>query len=147
MNDSEEWTVDTTGKEIPTYIAIEGPIGVGKTTLAQYLAKSFHYDTLLERAEENPFLERFYTDNGSTALPTQLYFLFQRVQQVNDLRQADIFRPKLVADFLIEKDPLFAQVTLDDNELNIYQQVYKHLLNAGFIDPNRFRKPLFYIQQ
>ena len=119
--------IDVTNQSIPRYIAVEGPIGVGKTTLTKYLAESFNYDTLLEKAEENPFLERFYADESNTALPTQLFFLFQRVQQVNALRQADLFQPVRVADFLIEKDQLFAQLTLDDNELQLYQQVYDHV--------------------
>ncbi len=114
-------------KKLPHYIAIEGAIGAGKTTLAKRLATTFNYDTLLEEAEKNPFLERFYDDRTRHALPTQLFFLFQRAQQIQALRQDDLFQPVRVADFLIEKDPLFAQVTLDEDELNIYQQVYKQL--------------------
>lgn len=83
---------------------------------------------LLEQPEENPFLERFYRDPKSTALPTQLFFLFQRANQLQSLRQDDIFEPVRVADFLIEKDQLFAKVTLDDDELNIYRQVYDRLV-------------------
>lgn len=127
MDDSSEWQIDLSGKQLPQFIAVEGPIGVGKTTLTKYLAQTFNYDTLLERAEENPFLERFYADQRSAALPTQLYFLFQRVKQINSLRQADMFEPVRVADFLIEKDQLFAQVTLDHDELTLYQQVYKQI--------------------
>ncbi|MGH1440556.1 MAG: deoxynucleoside kinase [Cellvibrionaceae bacterium] len=114
--------------KLPRFIAIEGAIGVGKTTLAKRLATTFNYDTLLEEAEKNPFLERFYQDRARHALPTQLFFLFQRAQQIQSLRQDDLFQPVRVADFLIEKDPLFAQVTLDDDELDIYQQVYKQLV-------------------
>lgn len=114
--------------KLPRFIAIEGAIGVGKTTLAKRLAATFNYDTLLEEAEKNPFLERFYQDRARHALPTQLFFLFQRAQQIQALRQDDLFQPVRVADFLIEKDPLFAQVTLDDDELDIYQQVYKQLV-------------------
>ncbi len=122
---------DFTGIELPRYIAVEGPIGVGKTTLAKNLAHTFNYDTLLEQAEENPFLERFYADRRASALPTQLFFLFQRSKQLQALRQADMFEPVRVADFLLEKDPLFAQVTLDDDELRLYHQVYDQLtLNA-----------------
>ena len=113
--------------QLPRFIAIEGAIGVGKTTLAKRLATTFNYDTLLEEAEKNPFLERFYENRANHALPTQLFFLFQRAQQIQSLRQDDLFQPVRVADFLIDKDPLFAQVTLDDDELNIYQQVYKQL--------------------
>lgn len=113
--------------QVPCYIAVEGPIGVGKTTLAKRLANSFNYETLLEQSEENPFLERFYQDRKNAALPTQLFFLFQRAQQLNELRQGDMFQPVRVADFLIEKDSLFAQVTLDDDELKLYQSVYQHM--------------------
>ena len=111
----------------PQFIAIEGAIGVGKTTLAKRLAETFNCDTLLEKAEDNPFLERFYQDRARNALPAQLFFLFQRSQQIQELRQDDIFQSVRVADFLIDKDPLFAEVTLDDDELAIYQQVYNQL--------------------
>lgn len=112
---------------LPRFIAVEGPIGVGKTTLAKRLAKTFNYETLLEEVEENPFLERFYADRRSVALPTQLFFLFQRSRQIQDLRQGDMFQPVQVADFLIEKDPLFASVTLDEDELRLYHTVYDQL--------------------
>jgi deoxyguanosine kinase len=105
------------------YIVIEGPIGVGKTSLARRLSESLESELLLEQAEANPFLERFYRNPREAALPTQLFFLFQRVRQIEDLRQADIFSDTRVADFLIEKDRLFAQVNLDRNELNLYDQV------------------------
>lgn len=114
--------------KLPNFIAIEGAIGVGKTTLAKRLATTFNYDTLLEEAEKNPFLERFYQDRASHALPTQLFFLFQRAQQIQALRQDDLFQPVRVSDFLIEKDPLFAEATLDEHELNIYRQVYNQLV-------------------
>lgn len=109
------------------YLVVEGPIGVGKTSLAMRLAKTFSAELLLERAEENPFLERFYRDPKGAALPTQLSFLFQRARQLQQLRQGDIFQPTRVADFLLEKDPLFAQLNLDDEELKLYEQVYQHL--------------------
>ncbi len=112
---------------LPRFIAVEGPVGVGKTALAKRLATTFNYDVLLEQAEENPFLERFYNDLPGAALPTQLYFLFQRVRQIQELRQDDMFQPVKIADFLIDKDPLFAQVTLDDDELRLYQAVYDQL--------------------
>lgn len=118
---------DLTGKTLPRFVAVEGNIGVGKTTLAKKLAATFNYDTLLEQPESNPFLERFYRDPKSAALPTQLHFLLQRSQQIQALRQGDIFKPVRVADFLIEKDQLFAEVTLDADELALYQQVYRHL--------------------
>ena len=110
----------------PRYIVVEGPIGVGKTTLARRLADTFGSDLLLEGAEENPFLERFYQDPRGAALPTQLFFLFQRTRQLQALRQGDMFQPVRVADFLMEKDRLFAQLTLDDDELRLYEQAYDH---------------------
>jgi len=106
---------------------VEGPIGVGKTTLAKRLAATFNYQTLLEEAEQNPFLERFYRNRQQVALATQLFFLFQRAQKLHDLRQADIFEPVRVADFLIEKDPLFARVNLDREEYLLYEKVYRQL--------------------
>ena len=112
---------------IPRYIAVEGPIGVGKTTLAKRLAQSFNYETLLERSEENPFLERFYHNPKQHALATQLFFLFQRAQQMQQLRQDDMFEPVRVADFLMEKDKLFARQNLDGDEFKLYQNVYDHL--------------------
>ncbi|HFC54225.1 MAG TPA: deoxynucleoside kinase, partial [Gammaproteobacteria bacterium] len=93
------------------FIVVEGPIGVGKTTLARRLSESFSCDLLLEQAEENPFLERFYREPRSAALPTQLYFLMQRFRQLEELRQARLFSPVRVADYLLEKDRLFAEVT------------------------------------
>ena len=109
------------------YLVVEGPIGVGKTSVATRLAKTFGAELMLERAEENPFLERFYRDPKNAALPTQLSFLFQRARQLQQLRQGDIFQPTRVADFLLEKDPLFARLNLDDEELKLYEQVYHHL--------------------
>ena len=111
----------------PRYIVVEGPIGVGKTSLALRLAESLQGDMLLEAAEENPFLERFYDDPRHAALPTQLFFLFQRARQMQELRQSDMFTPVRIADFLMEKDRLFAQLTLDDDELRLYDQVYASL--------------------
>jgi deoxyguanosine kinase len=125
---SNELEFDLSTASIPHYIAIEGPIGIGKTTLAKRLAESFNYETLLEDAEENPFLERFYQDRRSNALPTQLFFLFQRMRKLQDLRQGDIFQPVRVSDFLIEKDPLFARITLDENEYRLYQTVYDNII-------------------
>ena len=109
------------------YLVVEGPIGVGKTSLATRLAKTLGAELMLERAEENPFLERFYRDPKNAALPTQLSFLFQRARQLQELRQGDIFQPMRVSDFLLEKDPLFARLNLDDEELKLYEQVYQHL--------------------
>lgn len=111
----------------PRFIAVEGPIGVGKTSLAKRLAESFGYDLLLEKPEENPFLERFYENPRQHALATQLSFLFQRARQIQDVRQKDLFTPVHVTDFLIDKDFLFARQNLDPDEFRIYQQVYEHL--------------------
>lgn len=106
------------------FIAVEGPIGVGKTTLARRLAQHYEAELLLEEAEENPFLERFYQNPTAAALPTQLFFLFQRTRQLQRARQTDLFTPMRVADYLMEKDRLFARMTLDDDELRLYEQVY-----------------------
>jgi deoxyguanosine kinase len=111
----------------PRYIVIEGPIGVGKTSLARRLAESLDSELLLEQAEINPFLERFYRNPRETALPTQLFFLFQRVRQIEELRQANIFSNTRIADFLIEKDRLFAQINLDRHELDLYDQVFSSM--------------------
>jgi deoxyadenosine/deoxycytidine kinase len=111
----------------PGFIAVEGPIGVGKTSLARRLAAAFGSDTLLEQPDENPFLERFYQSRKTYALPTQLFFLFQRARQLQALRQGDMFRPVRVADFLLEKDALFARLNLDDDEWRLYDQVYGQL--------------------
>ncbi|QKT02851.1 deoxynucleoside kinase [Ectothiorhodospiraceae bacterium 2226] len=112
------------------YIVVEGPIGVGKTTLAGRLAQSFSGELLLEGDEENPFLDRFYRDPRGAALPTQLFFLFQRARQLKGLRQGDMFRPLTVADFLMGKDRLFAELNLDEDELDLYRQVYEQLTPA-----------------
>lgn len=109
------------------YIVIEGPIGVGKSSLAKKLASTFASSLLLEKPADNPFLERFYKTPKRYALPTQLFFLFQRVRQLANLKQEDMFTPGRVADFMLEKDPLFAQITLDDDEFRLYQQVYQNL--------------------
>jgi deoxyadenosine/deoxycytidine kinase len=111
----------------PGYIVVEGPIGVGKTSLAQRLAQSFDSDLLLEGAGENPFLERYYEDPRAGALPAQLFFLFQRTRQIERMRQADLFQPVRVSDFLFEKDRLFAELTLDAEELKLYDQVSRHV--------------------
>ena len=115
------------GRERPGYIVVEGPIGVGKTSLARRLAESFETDLMLEGADENPFLASFYQDPRSGALPAQLFFLFQRVRQIEAMRQADMFQPVRVADFLMEKDRLFAELTLGTEELKLYEQVYAHV--------------------
>lgn len=111
----------------PRFLVVEGPIGVGKTSLARRIAAAYGTELMLERAEENPFLERFYRDPRHYALPTQLYFLFQRARQLAALRQSDLFAPVRVADFLLEKDRLFAQLNLADDELALYEQAYHAL--------------------
>jgi deoxyguanosine kinase len=111
----------------PGYLVVEGPIGVGKTSLAQKLSQAFGSDLLLERPEENPFLERFYQSPKQFSLPTQLFFLFQRARQMQEWKQRDLFAPTRVADFLLEKDRLFARLNLDDDELRLYEQVYEQL--------------------
>ena len=116
---------------LPYYIAIEGPIGVGKTSLAKRLAETFEYELLLEEPNKNPFLDRFYENPRRHALATQLFFLFQRVEQIRTLHQDDLFKNLRIADFLIEKDMLFAQQNLDKDEYNLYGQIYDHLtINA-----------------
>ena len=114
-------------KPPPRYIAVEGPIGVGKTSLSKRLADSFNYELLLEKSEENPFLDRFYKEPKQYALSTQLFFLLQRAQQLEDLRQEDMFQPLRIADFLIDKDQLFAKENLDPDEYTLYLDVFKHL--------------------
>jgi len=109
------------------YIAVEGPIGVGKTSLARRLAETLQFELVLERAEENPFLERFYRDPLANALPTQLHFLFQRARQAQEMRQADLFEGGRVADFLLDKDRIFARLNLPDEEYRLYEQVYQGL--------------------
>ncbi len=111
----------------PRYLVVECPIGVGKTTLARRLASSFGTDLILEMAEENPFLSRFYQQPEEAALPTQLFFLMQRARQMQALNQADMFKPVQVSDFLMEKDRLFAELTLNEDELALYQQVFQAL--------------------
>ncbi|GMQ77350.1 MAG: deoxynucleoside kinase [Gammaproteobacteria bacterium] len=110
------------------FIVVEGPIGVGKTTLARRLAESFAAELLLEEPQENPFLARFYENPRAHALSTQLYFLLQRARQIHGLRQSDLFSRVRVADYLMDKDQLFAELNLEPDELTLYQQVYSQLV-------------------
>ena len=109
------------------YIVVEGPIGVGKTSLARRLAQRLGATELLEKPDENPFLARFYEDPARHALATQLFFLFQRSNEVRDLAQMDMFRTSIVADYLFDKDVLFARLNLSDEEFALYQQIYRNL--------------------
>jgi deoxyadenosine/deoxycytidine kinase len=106
------------------HIAVEGPIGAGKTSLARRLAERLGAELLLEEPGENPFLARFYQDMARFALPTQLFFLFQRARQLAALAQPDMFGRPTVTDFLLEKDPLFARITLSGEEMALYQKIY-----------------------
>ena len=114
-------------EKLTKFIAVEGPIGAGKTTLTKLLANSFGYDTFLEQPSENPFLPDFYVNPSQAALGTQLFFLFQRVKQIQELKQEDIFSSNKVSDFLLDKDKLFAKATLSAEELKLYEQIYNYL--------------------
>lgn len=109
------------------YIAIEGPIGVGKTALARRLADSLSAELVLEEIEENPFLERFYRDGRSAALPAQMFFLFARARQIEKLRQSDLFSSVTISDYLFTRDRLFAELNLDPEELKLYDQISENL--------------------
>lgn len=109
------------------YIAIEGPIGVGKTALAQRLAQSLSADLVLEELEQNPFLERFYRDGRSAALPAQMFFLFARARQIEEMRQSDLFSNVRISDYLFARDRLFAELNLDIEELKLYEQIADNL--------------------
>ena len=107
-------------------IVIEGPIGVGKTSLTKKIADKYQLTTVLENAGENPFLKKFYTDNEKYALPTQLFFLFQRLDQLIELTQADLFETNLISDFMLEKDTIFAGITLSELEMSLYRKIYEN---------------------
>jgi len=119
--------MDKESVDSPEFIVIEGPIGVGKTTLAKKIADTFSSELLLEDAAENPFMSKFYENPKAAALSTQLFFLLQRARQMQELRQGDMFNPVRISDFLMEKDRLFAELTLNDDELKLYEQVYDQL--------------------
>ena len=109
------------------YIVVEGPIGVGKTSLARRLAEHAAAQTMLEKPQDNPFLARFYEDAARYALPTQLFFLFQRLDEVRELAQMDMFQSRTIADYLFDKDDLFARLNLNDDEYTLYQSIYRNL--------------------
>lgn len=113
------------------YIAVEGPIGVGKTSLALKLARLLDAEPLLEQPEANPFLPRFYEDRRRYALPTQLAFLLARFEQTRPLVQGELFQRARVADFLPDKDPLFARLNLDESEFQLYQKIHADLKPAA----------------
>jgi len=109
------------------YIVVEGPIGAGKTSLARRLAEHAAAQTMLEKPQDNPFLARFYEDAARYALPTQLFFLFQRLDEVRELAQMDMFQSRTIADYLFDKDDLFARLNLNDDEYTLYQSIYRNL--------------------
>jgi deoxyadenosine/deoxycytidine kinase len=115
---------DTTGLQRFRHIVVEGPIGVGKSTLARKLAAHLGADLLLEQPEENPFLGRFYGDMPGYAFQTQLFFLFQRLKQMQSVAQPGMFASALVGDFLFAKDAIFARLNLSDDEFRLYSQMY-----------------------
>jgi deoxyguanosine kinase len=109
------------------FISIEGPIGVGKTSLAQKLADRLDGDAVLEQPESNPFLKSFYLDKKNSALATQLFFLFQRAQQLEVINNSDMFSALKVSDFIVQKDKLFAELTLTNDEIKLYNKIYDSL--------------------
>lgn len=127
MNDLHAVTAELSPFERYRHIVVEGPIGAGKTSLANRLADRFGVQRLLEDASANPFLERFYRDVPRYALPTQLSFLFQRIGQLRELAQREAFAQPAVGDYLLDKDPLFARLTLADDEFALYRQIFDSL--------------------
>ncbi|MBI5587314.1 MAG: deoxynucleoside kinase [Deltaproteobacteria bacterium] len=109
------------------YIAIEGPIGVGKSSLAEFLAKGLNGRTLIEEVDANPFLSNFYADIKKYAFQTQLFFLLSRYQQQKGMFQQELFSSTVISDYLFAKDRIFAYLNLDENELGLYEQVYRLL--------------------
>ncbi|MCP5143435.1 MAG: deoxynucleoside kinase [Gammaproteobacteria bacterium] len=114
----------------PRFIVIEGPIGVGKSTLARRLAQTYKSDLVLQSPEQNPFLAQFYSDPARYALSSQLSFLFQHVEQIKGISQSDLFRPVHVADYMLPVDRLYAQVNLGADELRLYDLIYHQLVHS-----------------
>jgi deoxyguanosine kinase len=117
------------------YIVVEGPLGVGKTSLAKLLAETLDAATVLERVDDNPFLEKFYQDRGKHAFQTQIYFLLTRYQQQQEIRQADLFKQNIVCDYLFAKDRIFAYLNLNEDELVLYEWIYQ-LLDQRVVKPD-----------
>ncbi|AGA34452.1 Deoxyadenosine kinase / Deoxyguanosine kinase [Thioalkalivibrio nitratireducens DSM 14787] len=109
------------------FVAVEGPIGVGKSSLARMLVQHLGAEALFEEPDENPFLERFYVDRSRYALATQLHFLVQRVRQLKPVAQMRLFERLHVADYLVDKDPLFAELNLSPDEIEIYHEMFRQL--------------------
>lgn len=109
------------------YIAIEGPIGVGKTSLAKLIGEALNGEVTYEHVEENPFLKDFYGDRKKYSFQTQLYFLLNRYKQQQDLSQCELFSQTIITDYIFAKDRIFAYINLDENEIDLYEQIYQHL--------------------
>jgi deoxyguanosine kinase len=122
--------------ESARHIVVEGPIGVGKTSLARRLGDHLQAQLLLEQPQANPFLAHFYQDQQRYALQTQLFFLFQRIDQLRELPPPELFQGTLVCDYLLEKDPLFAELTLGEDEYRLYRQVYDRLSTPPALPPD-----------
>ena len=119
-----------TEPKIPRYIAIEGPIGVGKSSLAKLLAQKYASRLVKEEVEGNPFLERFYENPRKFAFQTQLFFLLSRYRQQRELAQGDLFEAGLVCDYILAKDKIFALINLEDDEISLYESIYKLLVST-----------------
>lgn len=122
-------------KEFNRYIAVEGPIGVGKTSLVNLISEQLSAMKVLEKVEENPFLSQFYNDRKKYAFQTQMFFLLSRYNQFIQLHQMDLFHAATVADYIFPKDRIFAYMTLSDHELELYEQVYA-ILNDRVMAPD-----------
>jgi len=119
-----------TDPKTPRYIAIEGPIGVGKSSLAKILAQKYASRLVKEEVEGNPFLERFYENPRKFAFQTQLFFLLSRYREQRELAQGDLFEAGLVCDYILAKDKIFALINLEDDEISLYESIYKLLVST-----------------